>query len=37
MDSASRPNESLFDGRYFCHSCDAEIGRVTDVCCTCVG
>lgn len=32
MESASRPNEALSDSRYFCHSCDAEIGTVTDVC-----
>lgn len=33
MDSASRPNDSLADSRYFCHSCDAEIVTVADVCC----
>ncbi|VVC26822.1 Hypothetical protein CINCED_3A005516 [Cinara cedri] len=37
MESASRPNESLADSRYFCHHCDAEIGTVTDdfTCPTC--
>ncbi|XP_025413583.1 E3 ubiquitin-protein ligase RNF126-like isoform X2 [Sipha flava] len=37
MESASRPNEALPDSRYFCHSCDAEIGNVTDeyTCPTC--
>jgi len=32
MDSASRPIDSIADNRYFCHSCDAEIGSVADVC-----
>ncbi|XP_026817899.1 E3 ubiquitin-protein ligase RNF126-like isoform X1 [Rhopalosiphum maidis] len=37
MDSASRPIDSIADNRYFCHSCDAEIGSVADdfTCPTC--
>lgn len=31
MDSASRPTESAAVGRYYCHSCDGEIGSVTNV------
>ncbi|XP_050441549.1 E3 ubiquitin-protein ligase RNF126-A isoform X2 [Adelges cooleyi] len=30
MDTTSRNNDNLTDSRYFCHSCDAEIGSVTD-------